>query len=648
MALGRILLTFSLLMLSVGACRAEGEPVFFLAKDYQTALVVFDRSTGTEINIDPSLAARRLPPCSTFKIYNTLIGLELGLLKNPDEPWYHWDGVKRSVAAWNADLNLREAFAVSAVPAFRALARQIGMSRMQDYIRQLGYGSGDISSGVDSFWLPSKDTKPLLIGAQEQVALLNRLLSGEMPFSAKNIAILKDIMRLGTADNGAVLYGKTGSGTDPLSGQALGWFVGFLENGERVTVFACNVTGVDPEISGKTARTVVEQELESRGLWSNAWVSDARQQALEGDNRFALELYARYRERAGNIFYSPASILPVLAMVYEGAAGDTARQLREACHFIADPFLRLETSRFIRLSSSGGGQGYVLDAANALWASQQSPLLSSYVTLAGEFYGAGAFNLDFASDPGLSRKTINLWAEKETRGQIRDLIPEGFITPLTRLILTNAVYFKGDWLYPFDARLTRNESFTLDDNKTLSVPMMFLEGSDTARLNYAQLPEGQILELPYAGGKLSMLVFLPAPGSARAFETGLSPEKLAQWKQSLALEKVDVYLPRFVFSFSDKMREVLQAMGITDAFGPQADFSRMTGQKDIFIGEVIHKAFIEVNEQGTKAAAATAVGMFGGSMPRPAQLFRADRPFMFLIQEADTGRIIFMGRLSRP
>jgi serpin B len=169
-----------------------------------------------------------------------------------------------------------------------------------------------------------------------------------------------------------------------------------------------------------------------------------------------------------------------------------------------------------------------------------------------------------------------------------------------------------------------------------------------ARLNYARLPEGQILELPYAGGKLSMLVLLPAPEAAQAFESGLSLEKLAQWKQSLMPQKVDVYLPRFVFSFSDKMREVLQAMGITDAFGPQADFSRMTGQKDIYIGEVIHKAFIEVNEQGTKAAAATAAGMFGGAMPRPAQLFRADRPFMFLIQESGSGRIIFMGRLSRP
>jgi serpin B len=283
-----------------------------------------------------------------------------------------------------------------------------------------------------------------------------------------------------------------------------------------------------------------------------------------------------------------------------------------------------------------------------LWASQQAPLLSSYVSLVGELYGAGAFNVDFASDPGLSRKTINLWAGKETRGLITELIPEGFITPVTRLILTNAVYFKGDWRYPFDVRSTRNEDFRLDDNRTVSVPMMFLEGNDMARLNYARLPEGQILELPYAGGKLSMLVLLPAPEAAQAFESGLSLEKLAQWKQSLMPQKVDVYLPRFVFSFSDKMREVLQAMGITDAFGPQADFSRMTGQKDIYIGEVIHKAFIEVNEQGTKAAAATAAGMFGGAMPRPAQLFRADRPFMFLIQESGSGRIIFMGRLSRP
>lgn len=643
----RLFLILSFLIFSTVLCRAEGEPVSFLAQGYKTALVFYDRSTATEINIDPSLAARRLPPCSTFKIYNTLIGLELGLLKNPDNPWYRWDKVKRPIAAWNADLTLREAFRVSAVPAFRALARRVGVKRMQDYIRQLGYGSGDISSGVDSFWLPSAGKQPLLISAQEQVFLLRRLFDGEMPFSAKNIAILKDMMRLGTDENGTVFYGKTGSGTDPQSGQALGWFVGFLETGETIRLFACNVTGTDPEISGKTARTAVEQFLESQGLWTGDWLAQGRQQELEGSNRFALELYARYRERPGNIFYSPASILPVLSMVYEGAAGATARQLLEAGHFIADPFLRLETARFLR-SAALNGQGCVLQTANALWVDRQGGLLDSYVSLIGEFYGAGAFALDFLSDPAGARKAVNLWVEKETRGQISELVPEGFITPLTRLILTNAVYFKGGWMYPFDSGLTREENFILEDKRTVRVPMMFLEGRDEAKLNYVRLPEGRILELPYAGKKLSMLIFLPEPEAARTFDSKLTLEKLAGWKQLLVPEKVDVYLPRFVFSFTDRMRGVLQSMGITEAFAAQADFSGITGQKDVYISEVIHKAFIEVNEQGTKAAAATAAGLFGGAMPKPAEQFKADHPFVFIIQEADSGRILFMGRLSQP
>lgn len=233
-----------------------------LLKDYNTALAIYNRSSGDVINVDPALSARRLPPCSTFKIYNTLIGLELGLLKGPDDPWYKWDGVHRDIDGWNKDLTLREAFRASAVPAYQILARQIGVERMKKYVEQINYGTKDISAGIDVFWLPQPGRVSIVISADEQVALLNMLLDGKLPFAEKNIAVLRDIMEVTRTEKGT-LYGKTGSGTS--SEDQLGWFVGFLESKGTTYVFACNITGgVNP--SGKVARTIVEDVLRYKEL----------------------------------------------------------------------------------------------------------------------------------------------------------------------------------------------------------------------------------------------------------------------------------------------------------------------------------------------------------------------------------------------
>ncbi len=232
-------------------------------KDYNTALIIYNRSTGAVINADPALGARRLSPCSTFKIYNTLIGLELGLIKGADGPWYKWDGTNRQIEGWNRDLTLREAFRVSAVPAYQILARQIGAERMKKHVEQLNYGTKDVSSGIDVFWLPAAGRASIMISADEQVALINKLLDGKLPFAEKNVAILRDIMEVAKTEKGT-LYGKTGSGTN-REGQ-LGWFVGFLEHGGSTYVFACNITGgEDP--SGKTARMIVENVLRSLGVF---------------------------------------------------------------------------------------------------------------------------------------------------------------------------------------------------------------------------------------------------------------------------------------------------------------------------------------------------------------------------------------------
>ena len=235
-----------------------------LLKDYKAALVIYNRSTGDVVTADAMLAARRFPPCSTFKIYNTLIGLELGLISDPDKPWYKWDGIQRDFEGWNQDLTLREAFRVSAVPAFQILALQIGAERMKKYMDEIDYGTKDISAGIDTFWLPGEGRVSIMISADEQVALLNKLLDGKSPFSEANIDMLKDVMKVFQTDKGT-LYGKTGSGTGPDGKWNLGWFVGFLEDGKTTYVFACNITdGENP--SGKTARAIVENVFKSQGL----------------------------------------------------------------------------------------------------------------------------------------------------------------------------------------------------------------------------------------------------------------------------------------------------------------------------------------------------------------------------------------------
>ena len=235
-----------------------------LLRGYDTAFVLHNRSSGETISVDPVRAAQRLAPCSTFKVYNTLIGLKLGLIEGPDEPWYTWDGVRRGYDAWNRDLTLREAFSVSAVPAYQVLARQIGQERMKTYIERIGYGSGDISAGVDAFWLPRPERETIVISADEQVELLNKLLDGKLPFSKQNVAILRDVMRVAETEKGT-LYGKTGSGMDAEGNWSLGWFVGFLENRDDVYVFACNITGGE-QPSGKAAREIVERVFKAQGL----------------------------------------------------------------------------------------------------------------------------------------------------------------------------------------------------------------------------------------------------------------------------------------------------------------------------------------------------------------------------------------------
>jgi beta-lactamase class D len=225
------------------------------------ALVLLDAAAGTARVFRPDAAARRLPPCSTFKIWNTLIGLETGVLASPDEAFYTWDGVERSIPAWNADLTLRDAFRASCVPAFQQLARRIGRERMQTWLHAIGYGDKDMSAGVDVFWLPEPGRKTILISPREQAELMRRLVTGRLPFAPASVATLKALMELRRTERG-VLYGKTGSGADAQGRWVLGWLVGFVESEGRTCAFACAVQGEN--VSGREARAIVETVLEQQ------------------------------------------------------------------------------------------------------------------------------------------------------------------------------------------------------------------------------------------------------------------------------------------------------------------------------------------------------------------------------------------------
>jgi beta-lactamase class D len=220
-------------------------------------LVIVDCSAGTTSTFRPQVAAGRFAPCSTFKIWNTLIGLESGIVASPGQLFHHWDGEKRSFPEWNRDLTLLEAFQVSCVPAFQNLARQIGADRMQSWIEKIEYGDRDTSAGVDVFWLPAKDRKTILISPAEQAQLMNKLVNGKLPFSKTSLAVLKDLMTVKKTDKG-VLFGKTGSGA------ILGWFVGYMESNGKTQVFACMVRGEN--VTGKDARAVVETVFERQGV----------------------------------------------------------------------------------------------------------------------------------------------------------------------------------------------------------------------------------------------------------------------------------------------------------------------------------------------------------------------------------------------
>jgi serpin B len=373
---------------------------------------------------------------------------------------------------------------------------------------------------------------------------------------------------------------------------------------------------------------------------------------VEGNSVFAFELYQAVREEEGNLFYSPHSISVALAMTYAGARNRTAEQMAATLQFLLEQeklhpaFNWLDVELASRGEGAQGkdGEGFKLNIVNAIWGQKGYSFLPAFLDVLAENYGTGLRILDFITETEKSRVTINDWVSDQTEGRIEDLIPQGAIDALTRLVLTNAIYFNAAWENPFDEDVTADGPFYLLDGGQVTVPMM----RQTESFGYTEGEGYQAVELPYDGSELSMVILLPASGNFQAFEKGLQAQQVDAIINDLQNTDVSLRMPKFEFDSEFSLKDTLAGMGMPDAFSGDADFSGMTGNRELAISDVVHKAFVAVDEAGTEAAAATAVIMKLTAVPEPPVEVTIDRPFIFLIRDIETGAILFVGRVLNP
>jgi serpin B len=370
-------------------------------------------------------------------------------------------------------------------------------------------------------------------------------------------------------------------------------------------------------------------------------------QSLADSNEcFALDLYKKVSADKGNVILSPYSVSIALAMTYGGARSSTEKEMAKTLHFadnfsVHASFLKTRQS----LDSLNNGKNQLL-IANALWPQKDYRFLPAYFDMLKTQYGVSVSYVDYVNAAEPARKTINAWTSDNTKGKIVELIGQGSLDSDTRLVLTNAIYLKAAWEFPFDRNRTEESDFFLLSGDTIRTAYM----KRTKKFRYAETEEMKVLEMPYSGRQLSMIILLPKKNDLSLIESGLSPAKLHAIINSLVEWKVVVALPKFKMDHMFSFNGTLSSMGMPSAFSPKADFSGMDGSRQLFISDVIHKAFIEVDEEGTVAAAATAVMVTKMCLtiePEPKE-FIADHPFLFIIRHNPTGTILFMGRLTKP
>ena len=414
-----------------------------------------------------------------------------------------------------------------------------------------------------------------------------------------------------------------------------------------ISAWLLGLVGCTP--TGGSAAMKLVQSNQERIM--NPQVNTGDQAALTtGNNAFAFSLYQYLSSQPGNLIFSPFSISEALAMTYAGAQGETAQQMASALHFTLPqdrlhPAFNALDQQLNNPANGGSDQGFNLSVVNALWGQQGFTFLPAFLDTLSQNYGAGMRLLDFQNAPDPSRQTINNWVSDQTKQKIKDLLPQGSIMTTTRLVLTNAIYFKASWTSPFDANKTKDRPFFLLDGTQISVPSM----QETEDLGYATMGDTQAVELAYANSDLSMVILLPKAGSLDALVANLDAANLDSLLSEITSTHVTLTLPKFTFNSSFDLRAALSTLGMPDAFtSGKADFSGMDGQQDLLIQGVLHKAFIAVDEQGTVAAAATGIMVGISALPLSKVQVTVDHPFIFLIVNHNTGTILFIGRVVDP
>lgn len=403
---------------------------------------------------------------------------------------------------------------------------------------------------------------------------------------------------------------------------------------------------------GPSASVSIAESSKSRDK-SPQVADSALEDLVNGNNAFALDIYNSLRAENGNLILSPYSMSLALAMTYAGARGETEAQMAKAMHFLPQEklhpaFNSLDLALEKKpINLDKDQEPLRINIANSIWAEKTMPILPAYLDTIAVNYGTGIYQADFLNKPNDERVNINNWVSDQTEEKIKDLLPDGAVNPDTRMVLVNAIYFKADWLRKFDVNSTFDGTFHLLDGGEVKTSMM----SDTLYDPlYTEGDSYQAMEFPYAGETAAMDVILPSEGNFETFEASFNKDVYDEIVNGLQVtQTVRVNLPKFKFTRGFNLSDALINLGMVDAFDREvADFSGMTGNKDLFIGNVIHKAFVAVDEEGTEAAAATAVIMEGTGAVRQDVVFIADRPFIFIIRDTVNGQILFIGRVLNP
>jgi serpin B len=412
-----------------------------------------------------------------------------------------------------------------------------------------------------------------------------------------------------------------------------------------------NPTKAPAPTAAQPLPTVVAVSNKLRNTSPTAKANDISQ-LVSGNSAFAFDLYQNLLDgESGNLFYSPYSISLAFAMLQAGARGDTLSQINKALHYTLDEASLHQAFNALQLYLTSHAQNadqpeqkdYTLNVANATWGQAGYQFLPAYLDVLAENYGAGMRLVDFKNDTEKTRMLINDWVSQQTNKKIQDLIPQGQLDELTRLVLTNAIYFNAGWMKTFDKNRTITTPFTNLDASQSSVPMMTQE----TIFGYTKGNGYQAINLPYSGGKLSMLMIVPDAGKFASFEKSLAPAQVESIRMALVSKNVNLSMPKFRIESSFSLAGALQKLGLVDAFdASKADLSGMDGTRNLSVTGVLHKSYVNVDEDGTEAAAATAIMVGLTSMPTETIELKIDRPFIFLIQDSDSGAILFIGRVT--